>query len=137
MGLSKRDKLVNEIYELGFSNSGGKTVAVTLGDFFDGNEDEGSLACNLDPHPSPEALYYHLQRFANENGVDIYVEIQEVDEDDDEIWPYSERVYLIGAVDMALIAELQDCVLATGIEEIGDIEINGEMFEDVTALWWD
>lgn len=137
MGQSKRDRLVDTIYELGFSNSGGKTVAVSLSEFFDGNEDEGSLACNLDPHPSPEALYYHLQRFANESGVDIYVEIQEVDEDDDEIWPLSERVYLVGPVDRSLISELQANVLATGIEEIGEIEINGEMLEDVTALWWD
>lgn len=137
MSLIKREKLVKSIYELGFNNQGHTIVAVTLNEFFDGNEDEASLGCNLVPHPSLEALYYHLQRFSNEHEVEVYVEIHEVDESDDERWPYSERVYLIGDVDTDTLKELSANVFASQVEKLGDVEINGEIYNDVNALWWD
>ena len=115
----KRESLVNSILELGFSNNGSKTIAVTLDEFFEGNDDIGSLACNLDPHPGMESLYYYLTRFANDNEVEVYVEIYEMDEDDDEIWPYSERVYLIGDIERDAIEGLLADVLASEIEDLG------------------
>ena len=133
----KRESLVNSILELGFSNNGSKTIAVTLDEFFEGNDDIGSLACNLDPHPGMESFYYYLTRFANDNEVEVYVEIYEMDEDDDEIWPYSERVYLIGDIERDAIEGLLADVLASEIEDLGDIEINGQVFSNVYALWWD
>lgn len=137
MAVSKKDKLIKTLHELGFSGNSDKPVAVSLSEFFDGNDDETSLARTLDPHPSLEALYYHLQRFANENDVEIYVEIQEVDEDDDDLWPRADRVFVIGNAEPGALSELQANVMASGIDDLGEFDINDETFDSVKALWWD
>jgi len=134
---SKRENLIERIYELGFTGAADNIIAVTLDEFFEGNEDLGSLACNLDPHPGMEALYYHLQRFANDNEAEVLVEIYELDEDDEETWPYAERVYFIGSVEREALEDLLDNVFASEIEELEDFVINGESHAEVYAIWWD
>ena len=137
MDLSRRDNLAEEILELGYRSDGDNIVAVTLDAFFEGNDDTASLARYLDPHPGMEALYFFLHRFASENGVEVYVAIDEFDEDDEDQWPRSDRVYLIGDVESQKLDALLLSVMASRFDQLDELEINGEVFEQVTELCWD
>lgn len=137
MDLQKRENLVSRVLESGFTNNGDQVVAVTLNEFFEGNDDVSSLGRSLSPHPGLEALYYHLYRFEQENEVELYVAIFEVDEEDEDIWPSSNGVYIVGEVEPSSLRGLMNVVMATGIDDIGNVEINGQTLSDVTCLWWD
>lgn len=137
MDSGKREELINRIFELGYSSDGRNVVAVTIDEFFEGNDDESSFGCNIDPHPGMESFYFHLMRFASENEVEVFIEIYEVDEDDEEVWPNSQRVYFVGEVERTALEELMSDTCASDIEELGDFEINGQVYHDVNALWWD
>ena len=69
---------------------------VSLEDFFEGNDDEGSIGVNLSPHPGLPKFFQVLARIRDRRDVqDVLVEIWEVDESDADAWPFSERVYVL------------------------------------------
>lgn len=137
MDLQKRESLVSRVLELGFANNGDQVVAVTPNEFFEGNDDISSLGRSLSPHPGLESLYYHLIRFEQENEVELYVAIFEVDEEDEDIWPSSNCVYIVGEVESSAIRSLLNDVMASGVDDIGNVEINGQTLSDVFCLWWE
>lgn len=78
---------------------------VSLELFFEGNDDEGSIGCNLLEHPGVEMFYQKLKSIRDKDNVqDVFVEIYEVD-DNDEYWPFSERVYILTNVSEVEVPE--------------------------------
>ncbi len=134
MNVQKMELLSKKVKAMGFSNEPGPIVAVSLEDFFDGNDDEGSLACNLTEHPGIDFFYSELMSFRNTNQVDVFVEIYEIEE---EMWPYSERVYIIGNVSAENIANLCSKLQASEIESPDEKQINRILYKNVLSLWWD
>src|SRR5690349_12736194 len=67
---------------------------VSLEAFFDGNEDLGSIGCNLSPHPGVATFYTVLRAIRDRDDVqDVLVGITE--DMGDEEWPFSDTVYVL------------------------------------------
>lgn len=77
-----RKQLEEKIYAQGYPDA--KTAPiVTLEDFFEGNNDESSIGCNLMEHPGVEKFYYVLLSIRNKDNVqDVLVEIMELEDDE-------------------------------------------------------
>jgi hypothetical protein len=66
-----------------------------LGGVLQGNDDYGSIGCNLSPSLSPKFFYDTLRLIRSQSDVqDVLVEVNEVIEEDPEAWPFFDRVYI-------------------------------------------
>jgi hypothetical protein len=66
---------------------------LTLEEFFDGNDVDGSIWCNCTPTPSPPEAYAILKAIRDRDGVaDVRVEVHLFDEPE---WPFSEVDYVV------------------------------------------
>jgi hypothetical protein len=116
-------------------------VLVPYERFFEGNDDVGSIACNVEAHPGVAWYYDTFKRIAANPGVKaIFVEISDVSqvEDNDDSWPFSDKVHVVTkARDKQIEAwrrELQaDEVMP--VEEIAGLEVPKGY--RVQAFWWD
>jgi hypothetical protein len=135
MDQAKRGRLVAALT----SESGGQLVAIET--FFDGNDDLGSIGCNLVPHPGVEVFRSTFERLANRPGVEaIYAQIAEVDPGED-CWPFTDTVLVVGAIP---VEELASELTALEPDEVGsatDFEIPRELeakhSSPVLVVWWD
>ncbi len=67
---------------------------VTLEEFFEGNHDFASIGFNLDPPPSPQAIYRLFRSIRDKTDVqDVRVMVMGQEEPDG--WPWSDTVWLI------------------------------------------
>ncbi|MGY0613452.1 hypothetical protein [Luteimonas sp. A501] len=114
---------------------------VQLERFFDGNDDEGSIGCNLVPHPGiplfRDTLLGLLQR---QDVTAVYALITELDPGDD-AWPFTDTVLVAGTIKPevlsdALAALQPDYVTSADPDELGKLEIDQPVTVAVTA-WWD
>ena len=94
-------------------------IAVPLELFFDGNDDRGSIGCNLGPDQPPIQEFYRTLA-----ALRVRPEVQEVlvrilDADDDGRWPYTDTVYVISSLSQS------------------DVEsaLKNLSFDDVTPGW--
>ncbi len=71
-------------------------VAVSLETFFEGNDDIGSIAPNLDDHPGPAQVYEVLRAVrARQDVLDVVVLVRmEADDYDPTEWPFAEAVHV-------------------------------------------
>jgi len=95
MGPDERKHLLDAIFD---QQLRGGEVAVPLDLFFRGNDDPGSIGCNLgDAHPSIAAFYRVLSALRDRADVqDIWIRI--CDAGDEMSWPYSDTAYVIAAL---------------------------------------
>ncbi|MGY1459858.1 hypothetical protein ACW5F0_14635 [Luteimonas sp. A534] len=114
---------------------------VQLERFFDGNDDDGSIGCNLVPHPGiplfRDTLLGLLQR---PDVTAVYALITELDPGDD-AWPFTDTVLVAGTIEPevlsdALAALQPDYVTSADPDELGKLEIDQPVTAAVTA-WWD
>ncbi|MGN9913528.1 hypothetical protein ACTMTJ_38925 [Phytohabitans sp. LJ34] len=78
----------------GYDSADGPEPVVSLEMFFDGNNDIGSIGCNLTEHPGPERFYAILRTIRDRADVlDVWVGISEVMDDNE--WPFSDHVYVV------------------------------------------
>ena len=104
MDKSNRALLVAAIAEQPTSENDPLPV-VGLEAFFEGNDDEGSIGCNLHPHPGLEVFFSELKALRTRSDVqDVLVEIYEV-ENDERYWPFSERVYVLTSLDVSSVEQ--------------------------------
>jgi hypothetical protein len=104
--LQKRKRLIDKIKgQEGVGTANAPLPIVSLEDFFIGNDDRGSIGCNLLEHPGAGAFFSILQEIrARENVQDAFVEIMEIEEDE-MTWPFSERIYILANADLPTVAE--------------------------------
>jgi hypothetical protein len=77
---------------------------LTIQDFFAKATGEDCLAPNLEPHPSNEAFQASLEELSEEPGVNrCIIPVDEYQEPDEEQEPYSDRVFVGGAVEENVI----------------------------------
>lgn len=136
-----KEDLLKEIYRQVDLNEKALPI-VSLELFFEGNDDTGSIGCNLLEHPGTEKFYSILKKIRDrENVQDVLIEIMEFDEDES-MWPFSERVYIITS---ASKNEIRDWVEELEIDEIGkgyeyckpvEAPVQKEGYH-VYSLWWD
>jgi hypothetical protein len=89
------DDLLADINRQGGHKGGaGPDPVVNLELFFEGNDDPGSIGCNLPDHPGIDRFYAvlrHIRERADVYGV--WVGITEVMGPDE--WPFSDHVYVV------------------------------------------
>lgn len=67
---------------------------VTLGEFFEGNNDPASIGYNLSDSPSPPELYQLLQTIAKRPEVrDVRIEVKDLE--DPNGWPSTDTIWVI------------------------------------------
>jgi len=101
--VSPPGSLLSRIREQGFPEDGARPV-VTLEEFFEGNDDLGSIGCNLTEHPGPQRFYAVLRDVRGRGDVqDVLVAITE-DMGDDE-WPFSDSIYVVTSASREQVAQ--------------------------------
>ncbi len=108
--------------------------------FFDGNDDLGSIGCNLLEHPGIERfrdILVGLERRPDVQGV--YAQIAELDPGEDS-WPFTDTVLVVGSIDpdtlRGLVAPLRPDEVgpaATGLPP----SISEKHDGTVSVVWWD
>jgi hypothetical protein len=114
---------------------------VSLEEFFVGNEDTGSMGCNLTDHPGMATFYEELKTVRQRPDVQgVFVAIHELDEDT--VWPFSECVYVLTS---APAAEVSKWVQKLQPSEVSDgwlykMPPNAPQLKDgmrAVSCWWD
>jgi hypothetical protein len=135
MDQSKRDRLVAAL------SSNPQVQVVAIETFFDGNDDVGSIGCNLMPHPGIEVFRSTLERIAKRPDVEaVYARISEVDPGEDS-WPFADTVLIVGSIP---VSELASELAALGPDEVDTAanfgiptELAATHSSPILAAWWD
>ncbi len=94
MDRSKRDRLVARL------RNEPEPQLVAIAEFLDGNDDEGSIGCNLSQHPGMTEFRDVLTSLAQRPDVEaVYAQIAEVDPGVD-FWPFADTVFVVGSIDV-------------------------------------
>jgi hypothetical protein len=140
--MDKRLSLISKIRSLEEDAPDDPLPVVSLEDFFEGNTDEGSIGCNLIPHPGIYFFHNTLIMVRNHPRVQtVLIEIFEVDETF-ETWPFSERVYVYTALPEEEIAQMMKPLKYDELEHdffkgrpLSAVSPQSSM--NVYAFWWD
>jgi hypothetical protein len=134
MDQSKRDRLVAAL------TSGPQSQLVAIETFFDGNDDVGSIGCNLMQHPGMEVFRSTFERIAKRPDVEaIYAQIAEVDPGEGS-WPFADTIFVVGSIP---VGELASELSALEPDEVGpavDVGIPSALeasSSPVLVAWWD
>jgi hypothetical protein len=114
---------------------------VAIDRFFDGNDDLGSIGCNLMKHPGLEAFRNAFAALLKRPDVKaIYAQITELDPGEDS-WPFTDTILVVGSIPAD---ELQETLAALEPDEVGpgDPEslspgISDEERRSTLVAWWD
>jgi hypothetical protein len=126
----------------GYEDGSGPEPVIGLESFFDGNEDLGSIGCNLSDHPGPAQFFAVLAAIRDRPDVySVWVGISEVMGPDE--WPFSDHVYV---VTRASATEIASWAAPLHPDEPGDAWWNGvpplhpivvPPDARLVTLWWD
>jgi hypothetical protein len=140
--MTPRQKLIDKIK----AQPGGydePLPVVSLEDFFTGNDDLGSMGCNLSEHPGLPKFYSVLRAIRERPEVQgVLVIINEVIEEDTSMWPFSDRVYVFTS---ATTDQLREWSAELQPDEINEGFVGGPPSASpplkegmkVLSLWWD
>ena len=135
MTISKRNALVERL-----SNEE-EPLLVPIAEFFDGNDDLGSIGCNLTEHPGIDTFRKSFVALTARADVrSIYARISELDPGPDS-WPFSDTVIVFGTIPLE---ELKRILADLGPDEVVPAEEFG-LGPEITArhdapaliAWWD
>jgi hypothetical protein len=108
--------------------------------FFDGNDDLGSIGCNLDPHPGIARFRTVLTSLLARPDVEaVYAQISELDPGEG-FWPFADTVMVVGPIPAA---DLWAAVGQLQPDEVGPADAFGvppvvaAHRSPVSVLWWD
>jgi hypothetical protein len=109
--------------------------------FFDGNEDEGSIGCNLMEHPGLDAFRSILVGLLKRSDVEaVYAQIAEIDPGAG-LWPFTDTVFVVGSItpnDLAqLLAPLQPDEVAHASDDMVPAPVREARQGQVLYAWWD
>ena len=139
-----RRELIEKLKRIGLPPHGAPPPVVSLEDFFVGNEDYGSIGCNLSEHPGPQFFFERLKEIRLGGSVqDVLVEVSEVEEGDESMWPFSDRIYILSS---AAKEEVAGWVAGLMPDEVGEGFAYGDPPASAPGLregvkvygvWWD
>jgi len=135
MDLAKRKTLIEALA------TQSEPQVVEINRFFDGNDDEGSIGCNLSEHPGIDAFRTTFERIAQRGDVQaIYARITELDPGEDS-WPFVDTVFVVGTISSdelaAELAELEPDEVGDGDDFGVPAGVESSPKAPVLAAWWD
>jgi hypothetical protein len=96
MDKEKRKRLIETAKARGYVSMAPPRVLVSRQEFFDGNDDLGSIGCNLNEHPGIDAFDAAFLEVERMDGVAaVYLAITEIDETYDSIWPFTDTACIV------------------------------------------
>jgi hypothetical protein len=117
-------------------------AVVSLEDLFEGNQDEGSIGCNLIPYPGLDQFYSVLKSIRSSDGVqDVLIEVHSIE--DEESWPFSESIWILCRASEAQVKDwmkpLKPDEIWQGWGKAGKPPAapNPQEGVSVYGLWWD
>jgi len=121
--------------------SGQERPAVVIERYFDGNDDEASIGCNLLEHPGMDAFREVLVGLTKRPDVEaVYALIAEVDPGED-FWPFTDTVLIFGSIKAE---DLRQALRKLEPDEVGpaaDFGIADDLLSKhsgpALAAWWD
>jgi len=126
----------------GYAHGAGPEPVVGLELFFEGNDDLGSIGCNLPDHPGTARFYAVLRSIRDRPEVHgVWVGVSEVMAPDE--WPFSSHVYVVTTASPHEVARWAASLQPDGP---GDDWWNGEPpllpitippDAHLVTLWWD
>jgi|WetSurMetagenome_2_1015567.scaffolds.fasta_scaffold211508_1 hypothetical protein len=114
---------------------------VPIDRFFDGNNDLGSIGCNLTEHPGIERFRDILTGLLRRKDVEaVFAQISELDPGEGR-WPFADTVLVVGTISAAelrtIIMPLQPDEIGTGEEYGSPSSFIAKYKSPVHAIWWD
>jgi hypothetical protein len=114
---------------------------VSVERFFDGNDDPGSIGCNLPEHPGMDVFRNILTGLPHRpDVVAVYARIYEVDPGEGS-WPFSDTILVVGKIApdelRGAVKSLQPDEIGPAEQFVGPLEIPESDGLPVLALWWD
>jgi hypothetical protein len=114
---------------------------VAIERFFDGNDDEGSIGCNLLPHPGIAAFRNALVGLTRRPNVEaVYALVAETDPGEG-LWPFSDTIFVAGTIGhrelMQAITALQPDEIAVAEEPMIPRRLRSAHRGQVLYAWWD
>lgn len=114
---------------------------VSVAQFFDGNDDLGSIGCNLDPHPGVDAFRDVLTGLLGRPDIQaVYAQISELDPGEGS-WPFTDTILVVGKISAD---DLRSAVISLQPDEVGASEAFGvsphiaeSHGSPVLVVWWD
>lgn len=135
MDTGKRNRLIESLA------SQPEPQLVPIQQFFDGNDDLGSIGCNLMEHPGIDAFRtILLNLLGRDDVVDVLAQICELDPGED-AWPFADTVLVVGTISReelaAILAPLQPDEIGSGSEFGAPVSFVEAQPAPVFAAWWD
>jgi len=114
---------------------------VSIEEFFDGNDDLGSIGCNLTEDPGMDAFRDTFARIARRPDVaTVYAQIAELDPGED-CWPFADTIFVVGSLSEDELAEALAPLEPDEIWKMADSDIPSDARKGpdthVLAAWWD
>jgi hypothetical protein len=109
--------------------------------FFDGNDDTGSIGCNLSDHPGIAAFQKVLTGLESRSDVQaVYAQITELDPGEDS-WPFTDTILVAGTISTG---DLVTAVSSLEPDDVSPVEDFGASAgiaathgTPVHVIWWD
>jgi hypothetical protein len=139
----RRSQLIERLRALGLPSPDRPFPLVTLEEFFEGNDDYGSIGCNLNPMLGPEFFFEKLKLIRLQPNVqDVLVQVIEVEQEDPTMWPFSDRVYVLTDAAPDDVADWAAPLQPDAVEEgfsNGKHDCAPELMSAFRcySLWWD
>ena len=114
---------------------------VVMEHFFDGNDDLGSIGCNLVRHPGIDRFREIFANLLRRPDVEAaYARIYEIDPGPD-FWPFTDTVFIVGSISTAelryVLSPLEPTEVASGSDYSIPPQITAKHRAPVLAAWWD
>lgn len=112
---------------------------VNVQEFFEGNDDLGSIGCNLPKHPGLETFRSVIERILELPTVEqVLLQIYDLEEGD---WPFSENILIFGTV---TTDEIRTLAMVIEPSEVQEMHMDWTPSRNPTLLgrryvnlWWD
>jgi hypothetical protein len=125
--------------ELIASVAGQSLQLVPIQQFFDGNDDLGSIGCNLVDHPGIETFEKILVGLLRRSDVEaVYAQIYELDPGDG-CWPFADTILVVGDIAVEDLGKLLEPLEPDEVEPMADVPevIKQRHRAPVLYAWWD
>jgi hypothetical protein len=141
MDINRRNRLLELIKAKGTPVGQAPGPTVSLEDFFEGNDDQGSIGCNLFLHPGISKFYQTLAEIKSRSDVqDVLVEIRDLV--DEHSWPFSDSVFVLTSMSVENLRKLMSKLKA---DEVGQFPAGStpkdlpllETGMQILGAWWD